>query len=176
MDILDIVKNTKTIYMSESSLETMMDIERVLDSLDMYAFKNWKKGELVEGPIRSKHWVESTFMWPLKAMPDPDGAKRLLQYNAQVTYQKDKLSTPVKVEDYGDFRPGTRKPRLREDPVWLVKVKLPLELIKELKDGYTEIEGKDIDLEELDTAYEEGLDQSELTNLKTDEEKQEDGA
>ena len=42
MDIVDIIKNTKTLYMSESSLETMMDIERVLDSLDIYAFQNWK--------------------------------------------------------------------------------------------------------------------------------------
>ena len=51
MDIVDIIKNTKKIYMSEASLQTMMDIERVLDSLDIYAFKNWKKGELVEGPV-----------------------------------------------------------------------------------------------------------------------------
>ena len=170
MDILDIVNNTKTIYMSESSLETMMDIERVLDSLDLYAFKNWKKGELVEGPIRKKHWVEATFMWPKKAMPDPDGAKRLLGYNAIVTYETDTLKTPVKVEEYSDFKPGTKMPKLREDPVWLVKVKLPLELIKEMRDGYVEVEGKDIDLEELDSAYEEGLDQSELMNVETEEE------
>lgn len=170
MDILDIVNNTKTIYMSESSLETMMDIERVLDSLDLYAFKNWKKGELVEGPIRKKHWVEATFMWPKNAMPDPDGAKRLLGYNAIVTYETDTLKTPVKVEEYSDFKPGTKMPKLREDPVWLVKVKLPLELIKEMRDGYVEVEGKDIDLEELDSAYEEGLDQSELMNVETEEE------
>lgn len=170
MDIVDIVKNTKTIYMSESSLETMMDIERVLDSLDLYAFKNWKKGELVEGPIRKKHWVEATFMWPKKAMPDPDGAKRLLGYNAKVTFQEDILKSPVKVESYDDFKPGTKMPKLREDPVWLVSVKLPIELIKEFKNGYLEIEGKDIDLEELDSAYEEGLDQSELMNVETEEE------
>jgi len=170
MDILDIVKNTKTIYMSESSLETMMDIERVLDSLDLYAFKNWKKGELVEGPIRKKHWVEATFMWPNKAMPDPDGAKRLLGYNAKVTFEKDTLKTPVKVESYDDFEPGTKMPKLREDPVWLVNVKLPIELIKEFKDGYMEIEGKDIDLQDIDDAYEEGLDQSELMNMDTEDE------
>ena len=167
MDILDIVKNTKTIYMSESSLETMMDIERVLDSLDLYAFKNWKKGELVEGPIRKKHWVEATFMWPKKVMPDPDGAKRLLGYNAKVTYEQDVLKTPVKVESYDDFEQGTKMPKLREDPVWLVKVKLPIELIKEMRNGYMDIEGKDIDLSEIDKAYEEGLDQTELTNQTT---------
>ena len=172
MDIVDIIKNTKQIYMSESSLETMMDIERVLDSLDMYAFKNWKKGELVEGPIRKKHWVEATFMWPKKEMPDPDDAKRLLGYNAVVTYESGKLSTPVKIESYDDFRPGTKKAKLREDPVWLVKVKLPIELIKEFRDGYMEIEGSEVDLQEIDDAYAEGLDQSELMNTKTDEEQQ----
>lgn len=154
--------------MSESSLETMMDIERVMDSLDLYAFKNWKKGELVEGPIRKKHWVEATFMWPKKSMPDPDGAKRLLGYNAKVTFQESSLSTPVKIEGYDDFRPGTKKAKLREDPVWLVNVKLPIELVKEFKDGYLEIEGSEIDLQEIDDAYEEGLDQTELMNVKDD--------
>jgi len=143
--------------------------------LDMYAFKNWKKGELVEGPIRKKHWVEATFMWPKKSMPDPDGAKRLLGYNAVVTYENAALKTPVKIESYDDFRPGTKKAKLREDPVWLVKVKLPVELIKEFRDGYMEIEGSEVDLQEIDDAYEEGLDQSELMNTKTDEEQQ-DGA
>lgn len=174
MDVVDIIKNTKTIYMSESSLQTMMDIERVMDSLDIYAFKNWKKGELVEGPIRKKHWVEATFMWPKKSMPDPDGAKRLLGYNAKVTFQESKLSTPIKIEDYGDFRPGTKKAKLREDPVWLVKVKLPIELVKEFKDGYLEIEGSEVDLQEINDAYEEGLDQTELMNVKDEE--QQDGA
>lgn len=164
MEIVDIIKNTKSIYMSESSLETMMDIERVIDSLDIYAFKNWKKGELVEGPIRKKHWVEATFMWPRKMMPDPDGGKRLLSYNAQVTYRESTLSSPVEVKDYGDFRPGTKKPKLKEDPVWLVNVKLPIELIKEFREGYIDIEGKELDLKEIDKAYEEGLDQKELTN------------
>ena len=171
MEIVDIIKNTKSIYMSESSLETMMDIERVIDSLDIYAFRNWKKGELVEGPIRKRHWVESTFMWPYKSMPDPDGGKRLLGYNAKVSYKKSTLATPIEVEDYSDFRPGTRKPKLREDDVWLVEIKLPIELIKKFREGYTEVEGKEVDVSAIDDAYEEGLDQSELMDVKTDEEK-----
>lgn len=172
MDIVDIVKNTKTIYMSESSLETAMDVERVLDSLDIYAFKNWKKGELVEGPIRKKHWVESTFMWPHKSMPDPDGAKRLLGYNTKITYATDKLVTPVKVEDYSDFRPGTKKPKLREDKVWLVNIKMPMELIKEFREAYQEIEGTEIDMQEIDDAYADGYDDAELINQEGDNEEQ----
>ena len=158
MDIKKIVENTKKIYMSESSLELLMDFERVLDEVDMYAFKNWKRGELVEGPIKHKHWVECTFMYPNKMMPDPDGGKRLLGYKAIVEYSKDKLSTPVKVEDYGDFRPGTKKPKMKEDPVWLVKIKMPAELVKDTQEGFVELEGREIDLSELDNAYDQNLD------------------
>jgi len=132
MDIKDIVENSKKIYMSESSLKTLMDFERVLDELDIYAFKNWKKGELIEGPVRHRHWVECTFMWPQKLMPDPDGGKRLLEYRAKVEYIKDTLKTPVKIESYSDFRPGTKKAKLREDPVWTVKIQMPREVIEDI--------------------------------------------
>jgi hypothetical protein len=50
--------------------------------------------------------------------------------------------------------------------VWLVEIKLPMELLKKYREGYLEIEGKDIDLSEIDKAYEEGLDQTELKNVK----------
>ena len=157
MDIVDIVKNTKKIYMSESSLETLLDFERVLDQLDIYAFENWKRGELVEGPIVDRHWVTAKFMWPHKLMPDPDGAKRLLGYNARVMYERDKLASPVKVEDYDDFRPGTRKPKMREDAVWILEIRMPKELIQDINEGYLELEGREIDMTDLDDAYEQNL-------------------
>lgn len=157
MDIKEIVENSKKIYMSESSLKTLMDFERVLDELDIYAFKNWKKGELVEGPVRHRHWVEATFMWPNKLMPDPDGGKRLLEYRSKVEFSKDTLKTPTKVEDYSDFRPGTRKPKLKEDPVWLVKIQMPREVMEDIAEGFIELEGQEIDLQELDDAYNQNM-------------------
>lgn len=157
MEIIDIVKNTKKIYMSESSLETLLDFERVLDQLDIYAFENWKRGELVEGPIVDRHWVTAKFMWPHKLMPDPDGAKRLLGYNARVMYERDKLASPVKVEDYDDFRPGTRKPKMREDAVWILEIRMPKELIQDINEGYLELEGREVDMTDLDDAYEQNL-------------------
>jgi hypothetical protein len=157
MDIVDIVKNTKKIYMSESSLETLLDFERVLDQLDIYAFKNWKRGELVEGPIVERHWVTAKFMWPHKLMPDPDGAKRLLGYNTRVMYERDNLASPVAVEDYDDFRPGTKKPKLREDKVWIIEIRMPKELIQDINEGYLELEGREVDQTDLDDAYEQNL-------------------
>jgi hypothetical protein len=167
MDIKDIVENSKKIYMSESSLKTLMDFERVLDELDIYAFKNWKTGELIEGPVRHRHWVECTFMWPQKLMPDPDGGKRLLEYRAKVEYIKDTLKTPVKIESYSDFRPGTKKAKLKEDPVWTVKIQMPREVIEDIAEGFIELEGQDIDLQELDDAYNQNMQDTAAMDAQT---------
>lgn len=162
MDAKDIIENTKKIHLSESSMKFLMDFERVLDQMDLYSFSNWKKGELVEGPVIDRHWVSCTFLWPHKMMPDPQGARRLLDYKANITYQKDKLISPVKVEGYDDFRPGTRKPKLQKTPVWLVNIKLPKEMIKDIEESYIEIEGKQIDIGDLDDAYEQDLSEIEV--------------
>ena len=50
--------------MTESNLITLMDFERVLDELDLYAFQNWKQGELVVGPEYERYFVSYTFMRP----------------------------------------------------------------------------------------------------------------
>ena len=162
MDAKDIIENTKKIHLSESSMKFLMDFERVLDQMDLYSFSNWKKGELVEGPVIDRHWVSCTFLWPHKMMPDPQGARRLLDYKANITYQKDKLISPVKVEGYDDFRPGTRKPKLQKSPVWLVNIKLPNEMIKDIEESYIEIEGNQIDIGDLDDAYEQDLSEIEV--------------
>lgn len=162
MDAKDIIENTKKIHLSESSMKFLMDFERVLDQMDLYSFSNWKKGELVEGPVIDRHWVSCTFLWPHKMMPDPQGARRLLDYKANITYQKDKLISPVKVEGYDDFRPGTRKPKLQKSPVWLVNIKLPKEMIKDIEESYIEIEGNQIDIGDLDDAYEQDLSEIEV--------------
>ena len=72
-----VADNIRDIYLSEGSLLTLLDFERVLDELDIYAFKNWEIGELVAGPEIGKYTVTVTFMWPEKMMPDPRGAVRL---------------------------------------------------------------------------------------------------
>jgi hypothetical protein len=58
-------------------MSTLLDFERVLDEADLYAYKNWLLGELVQGPDIGKYSVTCVFMWPYKLMPDPRGAKRL---------------------------------------------------------------------------------------------------
>jgi hypothetical protein len=166
--IIDVIENTKEIFMTDSSLTSLLDFERVLDELDLYVFKNWKQGELVEGPKYEKYFVTCTFMWPYKLMPDPRGGERLLDYNCEVYYSKDTLEYPVKVKDPDDFEPGTKMPKLAKKPVWLVTIVMPKKLMQEINQGSLELESATLDLEDIEQAYEEGEDQD--TSYNQDEE------
>ena len=156
--ISDVIENTKEIFMTDSSLNSLLDFERVLDELDLYVFAHWKEGELVEGPIYEKYFVTCTFMWPYKMMPDPRGGERLLDYDCEVYYSKDQLEYPIKVKDPDDFEPGTKMPKMKKTPIWLVKIVMPKKLMQEIQQGSLELESATLDLEDIEKAYEEGDD------------------
>ena len=63
-DTISIIQNIEQIYGSNNSLNLLKDFERVIDELDIYVYDNWIDGELVEGPIETRYFVECTFMWP----------------------------------------------------------------------------------------------------------------
>lgn len=157
-----VAETIKDVYMSDGSMKSLLDFERVLDEVDIYAFKNWGEGELVKGPEINRYTVVCTFMWPDKLMPDPRGAKRLLPFDCTVNYMKTAIKVPAKVQDYDDFKPGTKKPKLIDQSVWVVEITMPKDLMSDIRQGSVELEGQDIDLEDLDAAYEQDLDQSEV--------------
>jgi hypothetical protein len=154
-----VAENIKDIYLSDGSLATLLDFERVLDELDIYAFKNWDLGELVAGPDIGRYKVGCIFMWPAELMPDPRGARRLLPFDCDVRFKKTKIKVPVKIKEPADFRPGTHKARLTDKPVWLVEIIIPKHLMNDIRTGSIELEDESIDLAELDQAYEQDLDQ-----------------
>jgi hypothetical protein len=163
-DYWQVAENIRDIYMSEGSLLTLLDFERVLDELDLYAFKNWQIGELVSGPIIGKYRVSCIFMWPEKLMPDPRGARRLLPFDCVVKYKKTLMKVPMKIEDPSDYRPGTKKARLVEKKIWLVEITMPKSLMSDIRTGSVELEDQDIDLQDLDDAYQQDLDKDSYQN------------
>ena len=163
-DYWQVAENIRDIYMSEGSLLTLLDFERVLDELDLYAFKNWQIGELVSGPDIGKYRVTCIFMWPERLMPDPRGARRLLPFDCEVKFKKTNMKVPMKIEDPSDYRPGTKKARLVEKKIWLVSITMPKALMSDIRTGSVELEDQDIDLADLDDAYEQDLDKDTYQN------------
>lgn len=157
-NIKDILDNVKQIFMTDSSLVTLLDYERVLDELDLYSFDHWKLGELIEGPIYDKYFVTCRWMFPYRKMPNPAAMERLLNYGCEVEYEEDELEYPIQVKGPEDFKPGTRVPRLVKKPVWIVSVTIPKKLMNDIERGSIELENESIDLDDIETAYEEGED------------------
>jgi len=158
IDYPGIIDTIKGIYTSDGSMSTLMDFERVLDEIDLYAFLNWELGELVNGPVVKKYSVICGFMWPARLMPDPRGAKRLLTLGCTVKFKKSKIKMPVEVKKESDFKSGTHYPKLVEQAVWLVSIEIPKELMNDIREGSIDLAGQTIDLDDLDSAYEQDLD------------------
>lgn len=158
IDFVSIVSSIKGVFTSDGTMSTLLDFERVLDEADLYAYKNWLLGELVQGPDIGKYSVTCVFMWPYKLMPDPRGAKRLATIGCDVAFAKSRIKVPVEVKNYEDFVQGTRYPKMEERPVWFVQIRMPKELMNDIKEGSIDLADQTIDLEEIDNAYEDDLD------------------
>lgn len=158
IDFVSIISTIKGIMTSDGSMSTLLDFERVLDEADLYAFKNWILGELVQGPDSGRYTVKCVFMWPYKLMPDPNGAKRLAQIGCNLRFAKSKIKVPIEVKDYDDFVQGTRYPKMVEKKIWFVEIEIPKDLMNEIKEGSIDLADQTIDLEDIDEAYEDDLD------------------
>lgn len=169
-DYWQVAKNIQDIYLSDNTLLNLLDFERVLDEFDLYAFKNWSFGELVEGPDISKYKVRCIFMWPEKLMPDPRGGKRLLPFDCEVSFKKTKMKVPMKIQNPSDYRPGTHKAKIMEKWVWLVEIVMPKSLMDDIRTGSVELEGQEVDLQELEDAYDENLDSEQYQDADNQEE------
>lgn len=158
IDFVSIVSTVKGIMTSDGSMSTLLDFERVLDEADLYAYRNWIYGELVQGPKNGRYTVKCVFMWPYNLMPDPSGAKRLATIGCNVSFGKSKIKVPIEVKSYDDFVQGTRYPKMVEKKVWFVEIEVPKNLMNEIKEGAIDLADQTIDLEDIESAYEDDLD------------------
>lgn len=149
----EIVDTIKHLYMSDGSMVTLMDFDRVLDELDIYSFRNWTLGELISGPEVARYSVSCTFLWPYKLMPDPRAAKRLLPFGCTVTFKQSTMQAPLVIKSADDFRPGTKKSKFVTMKIWLVAITVPKNLIADVRAGAAELEDQQLDLDDLNLAY-----------------------
>ena len=153
-----IYKNLDRAHTSPNVIDTLVEIDRILDRMDVYAYENWIRGEIVDGPFVERHWVELTLMYPAKMVPNPDAAMRLVKNGCKVKFGKDSLDTFAKVENPEDIvtnSKGERVPRTVKKSVWLVTLRIPKQLLdvsEEIKDT------DDVDYDSVDEAYGEELD------------------
>lgn len=158
---LESIKTTLVnISKGNSLLDTLLEFERTLDNAEIFAYKNWILGELVEGPIISRYWYKTVWMFPYAMMPDPDAGLRLTKLGAKVNFRKGTFKKPVKVHGPEDWsNPETKRAKMAEHEVWLVTVDMPLKYINHGLEELDDVISADIENTnaELAGAYEDSM-------------------
>lgn len=150
-DKIEEVSKTNTL------LDMLLEFEKTLDKIDLYAFKNWMKGEILEGPTVGRHYVNVKLLYPYKQMPDPEGAKRLMARDCLVKFKKDTLVTPRKVKSFDDVtmemrKDGSRryKAKTNSEPCWVVSIDMPRRFVDEFNSEKVNVHNEEqVDSEEV---------------------------
>jgi hypothetical protein len=145
------------IAQGDDLFDMLLEFERTLDQTEIYAYLNWMIGEIIDGPHVSRYWFEVSLMYPHTKMPDPRGGLRLEKLGCQVKMYKDVFRKPERVLDVDDVADKkTKKAKITDIPVWIVKIKMPIKYIVSNSDDIEDYINDEIDkeTEQLYTQYE----------------------
>lgn len=136
MDFELIKNNVKYLSMDIVALDVLLQFEKILDESGVYVYKNWEEGEVIEGPLIERHWVEVKLMYPKELMPEPVGALRLVNIGSRVFFSKATFLSPVRIKTSWQYGEGLKNAtKNKKQPVWIVTIRIPRRLItQEIKD------------------------------------------
>ena len=124
------------LFDQDGLLDILLGVEEYFDGMDLYAYKNWIEGEVVEGPNVSKYWVEVTFKYYQETFPDPRALLIFERQGTKVfireTYENRPISHPRGNEDMETLQgsyTAVQKPKLESVPILLVKFQIPRRLV-----------------------------------------------
>lgn len=149
----------KKLSETNTLLDMLLEFERILEDINLYAYANWQKGEVLEGPDLERHFVTVKLLYKQQGMPDPAGAKRLLAKDCLVKYKQSTLVSPVRVRTFDDVETHMRadgtvqhRAKTKSEPVWVVEIKMPRRYVDEFSTDYV-MADKDnyVDSESLNT-------------------------
>ena len=143
----------------------LVSLEDVLDNFDIYVYKNWYKGRLVNGPLFRRHWISIILEFDDNERPDPLFAERIEPLGIKISVKKHKiqlrgpkpkqlikpLGSPIENnienEDNQEFK-----------IVWLVELMFPKRLIGDVTGLDLEQYDQHFDLTDLEQANEQNID------------------
>jgi hypothetical protein len=139
---MDYKLDLKTIEETPHLLDILIQVEDILDSLDIYVFKHWFNGEVVQGPKIRKFWVTVSLRYDYEGMPDPRAALRLLKHGIYVKYNK------VPVE------------KLKNDDqhlCWVLDIEIPRKLLGGMNNSDVDFYDQSIDADDVNSSVDDGV-------------------
>lgn len=152
----------KSVEESPHLLDILIEIEDVLDSVDLYVFKNWIDGEIVIGPVIRRYFVDLSLRYEYDKMPDPVGARRLDRIGIKVSYERKKEEVPMPT--YLMNRPETRDQFKNNSDVelkdiWVVHLEFPRKLLRIMNNATSaDFYSDEVDVDDVYDAIEMGID------------------
>lgn len=144
---------------SNHLLDLLINCESILDSADIYCYKSWIDGEVVEGPIVSRYWVKISLLYPYDKMPDPRAALRLLKIGVQVEFDRMQRASDPATE---------AQPEAKAKPEeWLVRLSFPRRLLDQNEEVDLAVYDDEVNTDDVSDAQDGGLDTE--SSLHTDE-------
>jgi len=167
MQTLKIINdNIRKISDTNTLLDMLLEVEGVIDSFDIYAYKNWSKGEVIAGPKLGRYFIEVSLMYPYKDMPDPEAILRLKANDVDVKMYKDQLLKARKIKSVEDteIRVRDNVPRrvakTEKHDIWIVEIKMPRRFVDEFSMEQIEAaEDAYIDMEDIQSGLDQNIDQ-----------------
>lgn len=147
---------------SPNLLDTLIQMEDIMDSMDIYVFKNWLDGEIIEGPVVRRYWLDMTLYYPFdtkkpdNGMPDPKGALRLIKHDIRIDYERAQEADDD--FDENDFNEDASQSEEKNTSDWLVRVSIPRRLVVQMASAQHDFYDEEVDIDQVEDAKDSGLD------------------
>ena len=118
----DVRGTVQKLFDDSGLMDILLGVEEYFDNADLYVFSNWIDGEIVEGPVVSKYWVEVTLKYDMDKMPDPRGAYLFENQGTKIMVRQDvERVIPKYAKDMDDLDIESGKVKEEKVPVILIK-------------------------------------------------------
>ena len=126
----DVRGTVQKLFDDSGLMDILLGVEEYFDNADLYVFQGWIDGEIVEGPVVSKYWVEVTLKYDMDKMPDPRGAYLFENQGTKIMVRQDvERVIPKYAEDMDGLDIESGKVKEKKVPVILIKFVIPRRLV-----------------------------------------------
>jgi hypothetical protein len=151
--------------------DILVSLEDVLDNLNVYVYKNWYKGKLVNGPLFRRHWISIILEYDLDSKPDHLFAERVEPLGIKINTKKRviKIQQPKPqqlVQPLNSDNDLINQEEKEIKTTWLVEIMFPKRLIGDVTGLDLEQYDQHFDLSDLEQAEEQNIDNTAMAEEK----------
>lgn len=154
-----VYRNTRNLDGDSSLMDVAMECAYFLEQIGALGYRNWDKGEIINGPYVSRFFSTITFMFSSKALPDITVLERLKRMQCKISYETDTYRRVVNYRDESDENAEYFQ-KVVDHKVWLLTIKIPNRYLA--LDGNTimDIDGDDIYYDDIEVVYNDETEES----------------